>query len=362
MNLLLAEDGAVARLTLSAVLKGLGYFPMVISDWQMPEVDGPELCRRMRALDHQAVGALLYLSFEHRFRATPVPGRSVTHARPGTGVARKRSEEHTSELQSQSNLVCRLLLEKKKSANPLQLHRGDDRAHVHRFVERRADAQRLHACAKLRLQLCRNPFLRQQSGTGTTHLPLIEPDRVDDTLDHAVEVRVIVHDEGTLAPELETKLLAGPRGRAPNGASDLRGTGKRDLVDVSMIDNQLTGIAITGKNIQNSRWQPDVGGKLGEQQGREGGELCRLDHDRASGGQCRSNLPREHEQRKVPRDDLPNDTDALIAWEFGVEKLCPPGVVVEVPRHERDVDVSRLANRFAIVHALEHGEETRVLL
>src|SRR5688572_17109666 len=30
-----------------------------------------------------------------------------------TGV--KRSEEHTSELQSQSNLVCRLLLEKKKN-------------------------------------------------------------------------------------------------------------------------------------------------------------------------------------------------------------------------------------------------------
>src|SRR2546430_6938982 len=28
-----------------------------------------------------------------------------------------RSEEHTSELQSQSNLVCRLLLEKKKLAN-----------------------------------------------------------------------------------------------------------------------------------------------------------------------------------------------------------------------------------------------------
>src|SRR5688572_31854768 len=28
----------------------------------------------------------------------------------------KRSEEHTSELQSQSNIVCRLLLEKKKSS------------------------------------------------------------------------------------------------------------------------------------------------------------------------------------------------------------------------------------------------------
>src|SRR5688572_20638035 len=31
-------------------------------------------------------------------------------------LPRDRSEEHTSELQSQSNIVCRLLLEKKKSA------------------------------------------------------------------------------------------------------------------------------------------------------------------------------------------------------------------------------------------------------
>src|SRR5688572_31575181 len=32
-------------------------------------------------------------------------------------VGDHRSEEHTSELQSQSNLVCRLLLEKKKNKN-----------------------------------------------------------------------------------------------------------------------------------------------------------------------------------------------------------------------------------------------------
>src|SRR5688572_20087421 len=33
------------------------------------------------------------------------------------GRGQLRSEEHTSELQSQSNLVCRLLLEKKKKKN-----------------------------------------------------------------------------------------------------------------------------------------------------------------------------------------------------------------------------------------------------
>src|SRR3989475_9554146 len=39
-----------------------------------------------------------------------------------------RSEEHTSELQSQSNLVCRLLLEKKK--NDLTSKHGSTDAHV----------------------------------------------------------------------------------------------------------------------------------------------------------------------------------------------------------------------------------------
>src|SRR5688572_32615944 len=53
--------------------------------------------------------------------------------RPRSIVSRQgflRSEEHTSELQSQSNLVCRLLLEKKKTARGggrVLRHYGADR-------------------------------------------------------------------------------------------------------------------------------------------------------------------------------------------------------------------------------------------
>src|SRR2546421_5263793 len=39
-----------------------------------------------------------------------------------------RSEEHTSELQSRSDLVCRLLLEKKKKNNTLMLRGVSDRS------------------------------------------------------------------------------------------------------------------------------------------------------------------------------------------------------------------------------------------
>src|SRR5438105_11273764 len=60
------------------------------------------------------------LSLHDAFRSQPsrdLPGRA---ARPHRRVPRRlsvfrRSEEHTSELQSRVDLVCRLLLEKKKS-------------------------------------------------------------------------------------------------------------------------------------------------------------------------------------------------------------------------------------------------------
>src|SRR2546430_13282150 len=60
------------------------------------------------------------------FRSHPVVERAQElwvsgggRAHKGVGMAAAaRSEEHTSELQSQSNLVCRLLLEKKKKKPP----------------------------------------------------------------------------------------------------------------------------------------------------------------------------------------------------------------------------------------------------
>src|SRR3989475_5059377 len=66
---------------------------------------GPAVAGRARAGGSQPVPA------GRRARGGHEPERG---ARLSTGSDPSRSEEHTSELQSQSNLVCRLLLEKKK--------------------------------------------------------------------------------------------------------------------------------------------------------------------------------------------------------------------------------------------------------
>src|SRR5256885_12003833 len=58
-------------------------------------------------------------------RGRPVGSRRVRGDRglagSGRGRSTDRSEEHTSELQSPCNLVCRLLLEKKKSWSTLTI-------------------------------------------------------------------------------------------------------------------------------------------------------------------------------------------------------------------------------------------------
>ncbi|HLG94491.1 MAG TPA: response regulator transcription factor [candidate division Zixibacteria bacterium] len=69
MKILVAEDDAVSRLVLEKTLQGWGHsvtscetgaaawalyrsgeFRVVISDWMMPEMDGPELCQKIRSL------------------------------------------------------------------------------------------------------------------------------------------------------------------------------------------------------------------------------------------------------------------------------------------------------------------------
>src|SRR2546430_13061541 len=84
-------------------------FPYTTLFRSQPPLDAlgnPRSDDRSRSRDHPAAGA------------GTVPSSLAPHyLRQRTAVHRPRlrSEEHTSELQSQSNLVCRLLLEKKKT-------------------------------------------------------------------------------------------------------------------------------------------------------------------------------------------------------------------------------------------------------
>src|SRR2546430_11043117 len=78
-----------------------------------------ERVRGRAALHRALVGRRVLEQLLEQVHVAPLDGVDPAQplAREGIGLVRQhlRSEEHTSELQSQSNLVCRLLLEKKKN-------------------------------------------------------------------------------------------------------------------------------------------------------------------------------------------------------------------------------------------------------
>src|SRR2546430_11027666 len=78
-------------------------------------------------------------------RSAPV---SSAASWPRCTSCRTRSEEHTSELQSQSNLVCRLLLEKKKKPPPSPLRRCLSQQ-ITAPVSALSSALRLHMAASM---------------------------------------------------------------------------------------------------------------------------------------------------------------------------------------------------------------------
>src|SRR2546430_6418673 len=89
---------------------------VVLIDGNAQPMDEESIARYVREqnIGLVGIGAMTRMIAKAYRMADAVRGVGVKVVMGGPHVTEMRSEEHTSELQSQSNLVCRLLLEKKK--------------------------------------------------------------------------------------------------------------------------------------------------------------------------------------------------------------------------------------------------------
>src|SRR5438270_9816436 len=76
---------------------------------------------RSAAADHYSSGSGSTMMTQRPARADVLDDILGAAPTPRMSSRTSRSEEHTSELQSQSKLVCRLLLEKKKQKNGIKI-------------------------------------------------------------------------------------------------------------------------------------------------------------------------------------------------------------------------------------------------
>ncbi len=176
--------------------------------------------------------------------------------------------------------------------------------------------------------------------------------------------RVVEDDVGGLPAELQGQRLVRPCDCAADLLADLGRASERHLVDIRVLDEREPDLAWPGDDVHHARRQVCLAAHVREEECCQRGGAGGLQHDRVAGGQCRGDLPGQHQQREVPGDDLRRDTKrpGRAARERVFELVRPAGVVPEVRGDERDVDVARLLDRLAVVERLEHRELAAPLL
>jgi hypothetical protein len=117
----------------------------------------------------------------------------------------------------------------------------DDGADVDGLVEGVADAQAVHPALEFVVEAGGDAFLHEEAGAGAADLALVEPDRVDEAFDGAVEIGVVEDDVGGFAAEFRGEGLAGACGRLADDLADLGGAGEGDLVDRDVDEGRAGG-------------------------------------------------------------------------------------------------------------------------
>ncbi|AEK62022.1 hypothetical protein CFU_2194 [Collimonas fungivorans Ter331] len=247
-------------------------------------------------------------------------------------------------------------------AHPFKLRRRYQRTDIDGLVQRLAGAQALHAALEARYEILGDAFLHQQARAGAADLALVEPDRIDHALDGGVDVGVLKYDERRFAAQLQCQRFSRSRGLFADQAPDLGRAGKRNLVHILVRDQRRTGGAVAGNHVKHAGRQPGLHRQLGKQQCAQRREFRRLEHYRIAQRQRGRDLPGQHQQGKIPGNDLADHSQRRLVGKFAFLQLRPAGVMVKMPRDQRHVDIARFADRLAVVERFYYCKQASVPL
>src|SRR5262249_17728521 len=150
---------------------------------------------------------------------------------------------------------------------------------------------------------------------------------------------VFENNERRFAAQLQRQLFVAHSSRAANRASHFSRSGECNLVDAWILHKRFACPSVSCDNVHDARWQFSLTAKLSERERGERGKFGRLQHHGVTCSKRGRNLPRQHEQWKIPRNDLPDYAARLMLRKLLLQQLRPSGVIVKMPRDQGDIDV-----------------------
>ena len=219
--------------------------------------------------------------------------------------------------------------------------------------------------------------MHQRARRAGAHLALVQREHGEALDGLLLEVVVLFKDvleeqRRGLAAELEGDRDDLVRRGLVDDLAHLGRAGEGDLGDAVGAGQRSTRlVAHAVDDVQHAR-RDKVADQIHQVQDRRRGLLRRLEHDRVARSQRRGELPRGHEQREVPRNDLADHTERLVEVvgdgvlvdlaQATLLRAQRTRVVTEVVDGQRDVGGERLAHRLAVLPGFRHGELLEVLL
>src|SRR5260370_3639516 len=220
-----------------------------------------------------------------------------------------------------------------EALDALELQACKDGADVDGLVERRTDSQSVHAVLNFTDQFIRDALLHQQARTSAANLSLVEPDAVDQAFHGAVQVGIFKNNERGLAAKFKRELLVALRRSLSYRASHFRRARESNLVDVGMFHKRFACRTISGDDVYDSGGEASLLADLRESERRQRCKLGGVQHHSISRGECGSNLPRQHQHRKTPGNDLSYNAASGVSGKFLLEQLRPARMVIEMARY-----------------------------
>lgn len=222
-------------------------------------------------------------------------------------------------------------------------------------------------------ELVVDTLLNQKTGTGAAALTVVVEDTEVGPGDGVVNVSVVEDDVGGLATQLESHLLQVTLGSGlHDGAANQGRTSEGNLVNVHVAGDGGTGHTTeTGDDVDDTSGDARLEHQLSGIEGRQGSLFCRLEDDGVTGGQSGADLPRPHEEREVPGDDLTANTNGLVAGVgeglvvgvngLTVDLVGPATIVAQALGSGANIPLGH-GDRLAVVQGLDGGQDVSIAL
>ena len=253
------------------------------------------------------------------------------------------------------NWFCPFTLPRFEEAyHPFELLLGNERSHLRIGILTGAELDLFGRGGHPFDHLIEMLLMNKQPRAGAAALAMIEEDRVRRTGDGRIEIGIFEHNIRRLAAELERDFLQVVGSGSHDQLAHFGRAGESDLVDIRMRGQRGAGrFAEAGDDIHHTIWNARLLHQLAKPQRAERSLLRRFEHDRATSGQRRPQLPSRHQERKIPRDNLPDHSDRLalgIGEELRARRIrhtdrhrvsidfgCPAGHVAEEIDRQRHI-------------------------